>query len=652
MNPSTGLPTAPQMTGIMPTINKNPMGNYGDSNNMPTESMEPKETKGNWLTRLLPTIGSVGLPMLAGALLAPETGGLSLIAAAGLSGAGAAGGKAAQNAAEGKQVLDDSVLNEGIMGTVGGVAGGVAGKALGKAGGMLAGRAESIAGKKAATTAAEDAIETVANTYKDISPQLQKTLKAKDSLAHVTNLGYDIADPSNLVHVSNTSNDILNDVLNRALANSGPVDLSHYPDLIKTALAKEGGTLGSYEKVALARGRLGNANNPASKLLQQLEDIGAGVAKSSGDPNELRTLTTRLGELAADAKPSVSMVTGAVDPQQKAIYNVINEVRGQVKNALYERPEVAKLIKDEVGNIIPDEAMNIKPELADYLNNIITKSSKPQEILDEISKNINIEKLGKEGLKVGNIVTSTGGKARAAMEAGLSNPGPDVNPFLAATSGVSPDKGAIGNISSIAKNAVNNPAILDTLGRIGKMGEKLLPIAGGAAGTLPNLQANPTMQSGNNYSLSGGSNGTMGGNMINSTNGAHDFQALVNAMEAQAVLAPSMGGGASSFLSQIAPQLQKNQLALSAINAIPQGFANAGGAQGTGGILTNIAGLVPGTAAHAYNRQKQAAAAQLAAAMGITPDQAMGLLPNVMQNDQTAGMTQGILAGMGGQLAY
>lgn len=673
MNSGTGMATAPQMGGgIMPQIGAPTSApvdpsQFGEYSNWAKQEMDkgftPEELhqqlqqagvqpggeqkkKGNWFTHLLPTIGSMAVPLL-GAGLAPVTGGASLIAAAGLSGLGAAGGKAAQNALEGNDV-GNGVVNEGVMGAAGGLLGGIGGKFLGKASGALAGRAESVAAKQAA----EDGIEVAANSYKDIAPTLQKTLKMKDSLAHVKGLGYDIADPTNLVHVSNTSNDALNEVLNRALAKSGPVDLSHYPDLVKQALAKEGGTLGSYEKVALARGRLGNASTPAAKLLQQLEDLGAGVAKSNSDPNELRTLTTKLGALAQDAKPSMAMATGAIDPQQRAIYNVINDVRGQVKGTLYDRPEIAKMIKGEVGNLVADPKLNITQELADHLNKVITESKDPQGLLDEISRNINVGRLGEEGQKAAQVVTSTGGKARAAMEAGLSNPGMDSNPLLATAGAATQGNGITGAISNIAKHAKDNPAILSTLSRIGAMGEKLAPAVGAGAATIPNLQADPvgTMQPGGDYGPGGGTNGTMGGNMQGNATGQPGIQELISAMQAQAVLAPSMGGGASSFLSQVTPQLMKNQLASSAIQGIPGSFANAGGAQGTGGILSHIAGLIPGTAAHTYNAQRQAAAAQLAGAMGITPEQAMGLLPEVMQNEQTAGITQGILGNMSGAL--
>lgn len=678
MNQGTGMATAPQPSGIMPQIEASPsapvdpgsFGEYSDwaqkemANGASAEQLHRKlqesgiqtggeEKKGNWFTHLLPTIGSMAVPLL-GAGLAPVTGGASLIAAAGLSGLGAAAGKAGQNALEGGPAFDENVVKEGAMGAAGGLLGGIGGKVLGKVAGGLAGRAESVAAK----TAAEDGIEVAANTYKDIAPKLQGRLNMKDNLDFVKKLGYDVADPSNLVHVKNTNSDVLNEVLNRALAKSGPVDLSKYGNLVKASLAKESGTLGSFEPVAVARGRLGTPNTPAAKLLKELESLGAApgeagtaLARSNADPNEIRTLVGKIGELMADAKPQPSMTTGAIDPSQKARYNALRDIWGQMKTGLYDRPEVSAAIKGEVGNILPDQAANITPELAEYLNGVVTKSSKAQDLLTEISKGIDIGKLGDEGMKAGQIVTSTGGKARAAMEAGLSNPGMDTNPLLSTVGAATQGNGITGAIGSVASKAKDNPAILKTLSRIGAMGEKLAPAAGAGIATIPNMQADPvgTMQPGGDYGP-GGTNGIIGGNMQGDTTGQPGLQEYINAMQAQSVLAPSMGGGASSFMGQVAPQLMKNQLAEGAMQGIPQSFANAGGAQGTGGILSSIASLIPGTAANTYNQQRQAAAAQLAAAMGISPEQAMGLLPNVMQNEQTAGITQGILGNMGGAL--
>lgn len=670
MNPSTGMATAPQMAAAgapPPASGGGDASQFGNYSNWAQEQMAKGFTpdqihqkladsgvtvkephSGNWFTHLLPTIGSIALPAI-GALLAPETGGLSLIAAAGLSGLGAAGGKAAENATEGKGILDKNVAEEGLMGAAGGAAGGVAGKVLGGVAGKLGTAAEDMATQTAAREGAEDAINTAANTYKDISPKLQQALDAKGSLAHVTNMGYDIADPANLVHVGNTSNDVLNDVLNRALANSGPVDLSHYPQIVKDALAKEGGTLGSYEKVALARGRLGMANTPAAKLLQQLEDVGAGIAKSNSDPNELRTLTTKLGALAQDAKPTVTAATGAIDPQQKAIYNVLNDVRGQVKDALYNRGELNDALKGEIGNLTADDVGS--QQLADHLNNVITASKSPQDLLDEISRNINVARLGEEGQKVGQIVTSKGAQARAAAEAGLE-PAAEGSPALDIVGHiVNPHTGIVSTAVNVGKHVAQNPAILNTLSRIGALGAKIAPAAGATIATAPNLAADPVALAGG-AAMPGGTNGTMGGTMTTDPSGAHSYQDLINAMEAQAVLAPSMGGGASSFLASVAPQLQQNQLMRGELAALPAAYANAGGAQGTSGILSRISGLIPGTAAHTYQQQQAAAAQALAQRLGISPQAAAGLLPQLMQNENTAGINSGILGNLSGQLAY
>lgn len=616
---------------------------------------QPKK-KGNWLTNALPTIGSVAIPAL-GALLAPVTGGTSLIAAAGLSAAGAAGGKLAENAIEGNGMGDD-LVKAGAEGAIGGGVGGMAGKVLGKTAKALSGRAAKMTSQKAATQEAEDAIETAANTYKDISPQLQKAYNAKGSLEHVKNMGFDIADPKNLTHVADSSNDVLNEALNRALSSSGPVDLAHFPNIIKEALAKQGGTLGAFDKVALSRGRMGYADTPAAKLLQQIGDLGAGTAKSQSDPNELRTLTTKLGELLADNKPTVTAATGAKDPVQVARYNAIKEIRDSVKSHLYDRPDVNDSVKGMIGNLTAEDVGS--QQLAQHLNDVLTKAGTgnkggAQDLLDEISRNINISKLGQEGQRVGQIVTSTGGKARAAAEAGLGEPGLDTHPLLetaGALTGGAGGGGMLGTAVQGAARAAQNPAILETLSRIGGLGSKLAPAAGAAVATAPNLGADPV-------SATGGPGGTMGGNMnnqpgmmANGTTDPNSMGAILSQFMRMGTVNPYMMGDVAPTIQALAPAVQKQHMLGTTLDAMPESFANAGGAQGEGGIMSRISGLIPGTAANTYQSQQGAVAQQLAAAMGISPEAAASLLPQLMQNSQTASIPTGILQSMRGQLAY
>lgn len=130
------------------------------------------------------------------------------------------------------------------------------------------------------------------------------------------------------------------------------------------------------------------------------------------------------------------------------------------------------------------------------------------------------------------------------------------------------------------------------------------------------------------------------------------YNQILNAMMAQSILAPNMAGnsGATSYLQSVAPQLQKNQLLGSEINALPTSFGNAGGAQGLGGILSHLTGLIPGTSANAFQSQSSALASQLAQALGISPAAAAGLIPELMQSQGTANEKQSVLGSLGASL--
>jgi len=616
---------------------------------------------GNWFTHLLPTAGGIlggiaGLPLNALDAVS-GVGGTALNI--GLAGAGSAAGKALENKLEGKG-LGNGVALAGGEGAIGQGVGGLIGKGIGGVAGLVGNAGKNMAADQVAKTGAEDLISNTANAYKDVKPALQSLYNAKDSIAHVNNMGFDGTNPANLVHVANTTNDALNGVLNSSLADSGPVNLSHYTDLIKNQLAKvdpNGNLLGSYDPVALARGKIGASNSPAAKLLSQLNDMGAGVAKQNSDPEALRKLTTNLYNAAQDAKPTVTAATGAIDPAQRAAYSVINGLRNDVKSALYDRPVVNEALQKAVGNLTPEDVGGSQA-LADHINGIISQAgngteSGAQHILSNISKNIDINNLGKEGQKVGQIVTSTGGQARAATAAGLDEL-PNGNPLEDITGHALNGGGVLGTAVKTVQHAAQNPAILNTLSRMGALTAKIAPAAGVVAATSPNLAADP---------LTNGASVTPGGTMGSTINGANDGtamqpqqnpeQQLIDAMRTQAILAPGLAGqsGATSFMQSLAPMLQKNQMLSSEMAGLPSMYANAGGAQGTGGILSQLwAKINPASAAGQYDAQRQAQANQLAQALGITPQAAEGLLPQIMGNSATSGTQQGILGSMSGQL--
>jgi hypothetical protein len=606
----------------------------------PAQQPQQQGGGGNWFTHLLPTAGGIlgGIVGIPGDLI---SGGAASVAGAG---AGSAIGKGIENAFEGKNPLSSSDLTAGAEGAIGQGVGGLIGKGLGTGAKLLEGRATGIenAAKTAENAAADQtAVKAQATALKDVNPTLQGNLNAKDSLQHVTDMGFDPTKAADLQTVSNNTNDVLNSTLDKALANSGPVDLSHYPQLIKDALAKQSDVLDSYEPVGISKGRLGTPNTPAGKLLGAMENLGMGKATINSDPNVIRTLTTKLGGMAQKYQ-------GVDTPEAKAAYDAINEVRGNVKNTLYDRPEVNDALQNLEGNITPKDVGT--QQLADHINNVLTTAganggTPAQDILSEISRNIDINRLGAEMNKAGQIVSSTGGQARALGELpAVEQPVQGTNPLQVASDAHNAN-GVIGTALAVGKHAANSPTLLNTLSRMGALTGKIAPTAGVIAANAANMGAAPV-------AATGQQGGTMGAAMQQQQNPLDQlYQTLLQNYQASGGITPNDASIAGT-LQTLAPQVQKQNLVAGELSAIPGQFANAGGAQGTGGILSRISGLIPGTAANNYQNDQTGAAQALASQLGISPQAAMGLLPQLMNNQGTAGQNQGVLSQLTGQLAY
>jgi len=614
----------------------------------PQQSVQPQH--GNWFTHLLPTGGSIAGGAGGAALGTMILPGIGTIAG-GILGAALGGGvsKAVENTTEGKGI-GNGVLSSAVEGGVGQAAGGVAGKVLGKGAQLLAGRAKNIeevattAGNKVASdTAAETAAKGMKNTYADVPKGLQKSYDAEGQANLVKSFGGDPTDPQHLLDISGNANDVLNSNLNGVLSGSGTRDLSDYNQIVKDAVGKNGFNLGSSDPTALSKGRLGPSNTPAAKLVTQLQQHRMGLAHNAADPIEVRSLISRLQGLAADAKPGISAVSGAKDPDQVATYKSINDIVGQLKDRLYNNDAVKAGVTGLKGNL---QATDVGGNqlLADHLNGILDTATEGQHILTPMSGFTNMSKLGGAVNDAQKIVGSPAALARKTADLNGDGVADALQkPSLSTVAGIVGDGKPLSVAGRAVAHTVNNPTILNTLSRMGNLTAKIAPAAGVAVATSPNLAADPV-------------NGTMGADMNpqqmgqGTAPGQNDLQRYIDAMEAQSVLAPNLGGAGASFMQSIAPMLQKNQLLGSELNAIPAGFNNAGGAQGTGGILSRISGLIPGTAAHTYQAQQDAAAAQLAQSLGISPQQAAGLLPQLMQNQQSAGIPQGILSQLQGQL--
>lgn len=620
----------------------------------PAQQPQQQGGGGNFLTHLLPTAGSIGGGMGGAALGTAILPGIGTIAG-GILGAALGGGasKAAENEAEGKGI-GNGVESSAIEGGVGQALGGVAGKVLGKGAELLAGRAGGItkAAEDAAQIAnvdkaAQSAAEGLKNAYADVPKGLRQQYDAAGQTEFVKGLGLDPTNPQNLIDTGQQANDILDSNLNGVLANSGTRDLSDYNNIVRDSLGKNGFDLGSIDKVALSKGRLGPANTPATQLLQQLEQHGMGVAKSTADPIEVRQLVSRLQSLAADAKPTVTASTGAIDPVQKATYNTINDVVGQLKDKLYNTDEVKQGISELKPNIAAEDVGG-NQALADHLNGVIGKATQGQDMLDELSRFTNMNKLGNVATQAQRDVASPATLARA--KADLNGNGiPDAveQPSVVDTGHkiLSGGGGPVGIAGRLVMHGKDNPAILNTLSRMGALTAKVAPTATMIAATAPNLGASPVgvPQQG----------GTMGAAMQPAQQSPLNqlYQTLLDNYNASGGITPNDANIAGT-LAQLEPQVQRNSLVSGELGALPGAFANAGGAQGEGGILSRIAGLVPGTAQHTFQQQSAGAAQALAAQLGISSQAAAGLLPQLMQNQGTAGMNQGVLSQLTGQLAY
>lgn len=572
------------------------------------------------LQRLLPTAGAIGGGIL-GEVIDPFGGGIAGAAlGAGLAGAGAAGGKAIENVSSG-QGAGNGVLTSGLEGAAGqGLAAG-AGAALGVAGKGLESTAASMS-----ENAADKTSQAIANqTYKSIPKGLRQAHDLQGSLDLASKVGADASNPQNLIDTGNQANEILDNSVNDALGQSGPVDASDYNDIVKNAIASRSGVLGSYDPVALSKGRLGPANTPAAKLLTQLQQYGQGVATQEADPTAVRQLMQQVGKAYGDSEPGVAALTGAKDPVQVATHDALGDVYNSLKDKLFNRPEVADNFKALEGNIQPsDVGGNVA--LAGHLNDVLGNATDHQGVLDSLKQFGNLRNIGhdaqvadqglvvpvaKSGLNTGNVI-DLGGMAEATLG---HHPG-------------------LGIMAPLLYHGIQNPALVGGAGSLlGKAAGSMLPtVAGQVIANSPNDVAGPA-----------GAGNDISGNIQSMTpqNSVLD-QALQQdlTMARQAEADPYLAGNYSTGINQIPSLIQAVQhvnQAQAAEQAMAQNYNLAGGAQGPlGGILSSLGARFTGGEAASYPAQVAAEAQAIAQATGMQPQQVEAALPKITQNRSAA----------------
>lgn len=626
-----------------------------------TSISAPAQDSGNWLTKLIPTLGSIGggiLGGIGGSFLAPGVGTFGGGVAG--SAAGDAFGKSIENALEGKDTTAEDLGSSALEGAGGQVLGAGIGKVIG-AGGKLIGNIGSrgIAEESAAKGAqgAVDEAQRIRNTYGGIKNAILEKNDLNGVLGHAKSLGIDHLNPSALSSTSQMANDILNEQLNQALIKNGSYNGAGINDIFRNAIGKNANLIGGVDAVAKSKGLMGLPNTPGAKLYGQLQDMAAGLAnRAEADPTEVRTLISNVGNAMADAKPTIG-ANGVIDPIEKAKYNTLKDIYAQLKATLYDNPELSKSVTAIKGNLLP-ENVGGNQLLADHLNAVLTNAKSPQDLLDGLSQFTRMSKIGMAGedlakntAKVADVNAAKQALPIAEGGSGVAPGNPLANTVAASNHPVGKLLGSILNIGS--KGGTTGKAAVN----LGSVLERLAPMTGTVTGQ--------TIANSPNYTGAAGEDTAIGENMIPTGIGASGnptadilASSSPNTVALKQLLTLAQNGGGynvpnemSTFAAPAADELKT----LNGINSAQSQLASlvdlynkAGGAQGPiGGILAKLGGALTGSPAASYDGQADQLVKEIS---GITGTQinAPSLTMNKTAANGVLAQLQAALAAYGG----
>lgn len=634
---------------------------------------QPQAPHGNWFTHLLPTIGGIGGSILGG--LATAGLGGEVVGGAG----GAALGKGLEHALEGDKVIQGDDLTAGLEGGAGAGVGGLAGKAIGKAGEFVGNYGKGVASDAAQAT---ESAGNLANskTMHAIYGSSKNDVGAAQSMAD--SAGLDMTNPAQLheagkMMISNGGQTLDDVVGQHQIPISGVIDgngqkvAPSIDDLIHSSLTNThpltGDKLGASRSLVL--GGLGqqtdedllrngytrflsssakdSTKSAASDYLneanQLLSDVNNGGTASAHDLLEAQRLVGDKAYTMSQAamKPSATEVTQA----QAATWKDLNH---NLQDMIYQHPDVSNAAQAMKGNY-GAEHFGGNQKLADLFNARISGAQSGKDINGLMHDAYNLRDVGADGLHTVTNPASTGSLALAKQQVGGAdvNAGPSISPLDVVGTVAAPHMNVLNKAVNLTAHVAQNPKVLDVMSRIGGLGEKLAPAAGVAVATSPNMGAGPVAAMPGSDTMGG--TDTMNGNNPMQPNGVNNY---IHDIQGLSILDPTHYGGMGQSVLSLAPQLQRNQMLDAQLSGMPGAYANAGGAQGGGGIMSRISSLIPGTAAHTFEAQKIAAAHELAQTLGISPEAAAGMLPGLMQNQGSANISQGILGNMQHSLAY
>lgn len=633
---------------------------------------------GNWLTHLLPTIGSIGGGLL-GTLTDEFTGPLGTI---GGSAAGGGAGKALENLIEGNKDEGSGVLSSTGEGALGGAGGEIAGNLLKGVGGVLASQAGK--GIDAADQAVNDAADVAKaqetrNVFGPVPNAIKQGIYDNQSLAGAQKLAGEVGinpnDPQAMVDAANKALEPLSDIRMNAVAAAGPINtagaidqtgskvIPGIDDIINGSLHNAHpltgeslgqdltATLGPTDQIAVKGNSLTLPNNESTKFITSAKQILDPVTGNNVDPNDLLNASVKVGQNAQAAR-ELAANTSASDVQgvNAAKAQAWTNLDKSLNDILYNRPEVDKFASTIPGVLTTDDTGG-NAALAQTLNNKIGNIQSGNDVNKVMSDFMNLKNQGNAALKVAGDTSSASNLAAVKQAAGM---GPNI-PLADVDSSGADALGAIPHPQAKLLSKVLNLGNNGGIGGAAKMNlgttlQRIAPIAGlsGAdvAANSPNSvmgQAGAGSAIGQNINQTPtiGSSGNVLQDIMNSTspNTAALKLDIINAEHRGAGAGGVQQAGIDTAGAQELQQLQAANAAEQQLKQYINLYNQAGGAQGPiGGLLNQLGSQFTGGPA----AQLPAQQAQISEALkGLLGSNVNVNLPSIMQNQQSA---NGVLA--------
>jgi len=674
------------------------MDNYGTQYTVPQSidlsSSQPTQQQGNWFTRLLPTVGGV-VGGLAGAAvpLLGETG-VSEIAGTGV---GQGIGKGLENILTGNPWSKD-VSSNALQGAAFGGVGKLFGMGLKGLGGAATGAG------KAATTAAEQTAKEAEEAQVNAALKAAEKQKSAASIAnfkevksashnelgpnqvYLEKIGVDSSSPSAMNKHATTVLNVGDTKLKQVLATQPGADMTGWLDNavkqygLENSLSAGTSKFGpiNIDKIAAAGGSSGESSLVGSN--SALEDAVNGFLKSHpqykvNDLNTGKMPLSDLRELKAEIGNQVSREFGnmntvmGTNTEAKGNYNNLSKLYDNLTNTLAS-PNVNKAIEKSV--LTPQEEINIRtalkdtPQAAEEIISGWNKAKSYQDVNELLKPATQMKNVSNEALNKLKDTRSTARGEREALgakplegifEAPSTPPTPATpvapvtpptpsNSVMQTIAGAHPLINTAIGASKLAKQLGTNPAVLKKSGSLLDRISKIAPSAVVGAGGLISAGADAQPVGGNMQ------NQSMQQGMQNQ--GQNQLATLLSTLTAQEQASPiNFASSLGPVISALAPLVQKQNVGAGVAQNLAGAYQNAGGPQGPiSGAITNLSSFIPGTPANTYQRQQQATASTLASLLGISPQQAMQMLPQITQSAGTAtpmmNNVQGLLGSYGG----